>query len=233
MADTQNYLPTREADLLTWATNFNTQVAATPTAFGLTAGQATAFTALFTAFETAYNAANAPLTRSPVNITAKNTAKDNMIDGPGGIRELAAIIQAFPAINAHQIRELGLTVRDSSPSPIPAPTVAPEMDFIPTGTRTIRVRLHNEQTLNRKKPEGVKGATLFYHVGETAPAELNDWTFYTNTTKTVNDVELPAEIASGATVWFTAFWRNPKDQSGPATTPVSTKVQWGGLSMAA
>ena len=39
--------------------------------------------------------------------------------------------------------------------------------------------------------------------------------------------------AAGSTVWFTAFWRNPKDQSGPATTPVSTKVQWGGLSMAA
>jgi hypothetical protein len=40
-------------------------------------------------------------------------------------------------------------------------------------------------------------------------------------------------VDSGSTVWFTAFWRNRKDQAGPATTPVQTIMQFGGLSMAA
>ncbi len=233
MADTTNYLPTREADLVTWANNFNTKIAATPTAYGMTAAQATAFATLHTAWNTAYATANDPLTRSPVNIDAKNNAKSAMIDGPGGIRELAAVAQAYPPITSDELKRLGLTVRDASPSPIPAPTVSPEIDFMPTGTRTIRIRLHNETVLHVRKPDGVKGATVFYHVGETPPAELKDWTFHTNTTKTTLDVDLPAGVASGSQVWFTAFWRNPRDQSGPATTPVSTVVQFGGLSMAA
>ena len=233
MASSTDYLPSREADLVTWATNFNTKIGAAPTTYGMTAAQATAFTTLFNAFKTTYATANAPLTRSPVNITAKNVAKVNMIDGVGGIRVLAAVAQAYPPITPDQLTDLGLTVRDANPSPIPAPTVAPEIDFMPTGTRTIRIRMHNETVLHVRKPDGVKGATVFYHVGETAPPELKDWTFHTNTTKTVLDVDLPAGVASGSQVWFTAFWRNPRDQSGPATTPVSTVVQLGGLSMAA
>jgi hypothetical protein len=233
MASTNDYIPSRESDLVTWSTNFNAKIVAAPTSYGLVAAQATAYTALHNAFVTAYNVANAPLTRSPVNIEAKNTAKSNLIDGSGGIRVLAALVQAYPSITDAQLRELGLTVRDREPSPIPPPRVAPEMDFIPTGTRTIRIRLHNETTLRKKKPDGVKGATVFYHVGATAPAELTDWTFHENTTKTVLDVDLPADVAAGSQVWFTAFWFNPRAQSGPAATPQSTFVQYGGLSMAA
>jgi hypothetical protein len=236
MASSTDYLPSRESELVTFSTNFNAKIVATPTAYGLTAAQATAYTALHTAFTSAYQTANNPDTRSPSNITAKNTAKENLINGtPGseGIRELAAIAQAYPAITAEQLRELGLTVRDREPSPIPVPTVSPEIDFIPTGTRTIRIRMHNENSLRLKKPDGVKGATVFYHVGAAAPAELKDWTFHESTTRTSLDVDLPASVAAGSQVWFTAFWFNPRSQSGPAATPVSTFMQYGGLAAAA
>ena len=236
MASTTDYIPTPEAELVTWSTNFNTKIVAAPTTYGLTPAQATAYTALHTAYVTAYNTANAPLTRSPVNIEAKNTAKFNLIDGPpgsGAIRELAALVQAFPGITDAQLRELGLTVRDTQPTPIPPPEIAPEMDFVPTGTRTIRIRLHNETVLRRKKPEGVKGATVFYHVGETAPEQLSGWRFHESTTKTILNVDLPASVEPGRKVWFTAFWFNPRPQSGPACTPMSTFLQFGGLSMAA
>lgn len=233
MASSTDYLPSREADLVTFSTNFNAKIVAAPTSYGLVAAQATAYTALHTAFVTAYQTANNPDTRSPSNITAKNTAKENLVNGAGGIRQLVAIIQAYPSVTDRQLSDLGLTVRDHKPSPIPAPTVAPEIDFLPTGTRTIRIRMHNETTLRKKKPDGVKGATVFYHVGATAPNELKDWTFHTNTTKTTLDVDLPPSVAAGSQIWFTAFWRNPKDESGPATTPVSTFMNYGGLSMAA
>ena len=107
------------------------------------------------------------------------------------------------------------------------------MDFVPTGTRTIRIRLHNETVLRRKKPEGVKGATVFYHVGETAPEQLSAWTFHESTTKTILNVDLPASVEPGSKVWFTSFWFNPRSQSGPDCTPMSTFLQFGGLSMAA
>jgi hypothetical protein len=38
-----SFLPGREASLITWSNNFNTLISATPTAFGLTAAQATSF----------------------------------------------------------------------------------------------------------------------------------------------------------------------------------------------
>ena len=233
MPATTDYLPTREADLVTWANNWQLKISAAPTDYGLTALQATAFTTLHGVWNSSYATANDPGTRSPANIAAKNTAKEAMVDGPGGIRALAKLVQAHPGITAQQLTELGLTVRDAKPTPVPPPTVAPEIDFLPTGTRTIRIRLHNESTLSAAKPEGVRGASVFYHVGATPPAQLKDWTFCANITRTTLDVDLPAEVASGSMVWFTAFWRNPKDQSGPATTPVSTMVQFGGLSQAA
>lgn len=154
-----------------------------------------------------------------------------MVDGRGGIRDLAAIVQAAPGMTPARLSELGLTIRDREPSPIRAPGVAPEIDFIPTGMRAIRI--HNGSTLNRRKPEGVKGATILYHVGETAPEELSNWTYHESVTRTTLEVDLPASVAPGSKVWFTAFWFNPRPQAGPAATPVSTYLQFGGLSQIA
>src|SRR5580704_16235065 len=61
--------------LHTRATNFNALIVATPTAYGLTTVQATAYTALHTAFVTAYNAANSDSTRTPAGIITKDAAK--------------------------------------------------------------------------------------------------------------------------------------------------------------
>jgi hypothetical protein len=216
-----------------WSANFDARITANPTAYGLTAVQATFYNGLHTAFQTAWQAANENMTRTPSAIQTKNLAKADLVSGRGGIRELAGIVQKFPGTTNTERSDLGLTVRDAEPTPIPPPTVSPEIDFIPTGTRTIRIRLHNEVTLNRRKPEGVKGATVFYHVGATPPAELSEWTFHENVTRTTLDVNLPPSIAPGSQVWFTAFWFNPRAQSGPAATPVSTFMQFGGLSMAA
>src|SRR4030095_15264680 len=86
MANSTNFLPSREADLVTWSTNFNTKIVAAPTTYGLTAAQATAYTALHNAWTSAYQTANANSTRTPSSITAKNQEKVNLIDGVGGIR---------------------------------------------------------------------------------------------------------------------------------------------------
>ncbi len=229
MAD---YLPKREADFLAWAETFGTKITATPTVFGLTAAQATSYMTLFGAFESAFRTCRNEGSRTPVAIGEKKDAKDALIDGPGGIRKLVGIVQKAPGTTDPMRIDLGITVPDPA-TPIPAPTDSPEIDFTPTATRIVRVRLHNENTLHRKRPEGVKGAALFYHVGPTAPTEWKDWTFCENTTRTTVEIDLGASVPSGSTVWFTAQWFNPRMETGPATTPVSTVVQYGGLSMAA
>lgn len=226
----KDYVPKRESVLVTFSTNFNDKIRTGFAAYGLTSAQATAYDAKHDAFLTAYQTANNPDTRSPSNIVAKNMAKDALITE---LRRLAAIVQAYPAITPELLSELGLTIRDAEPSPIPAPTQAPGLDVLSAVGRTVKVRLHDAAApANRGKPDGVAGASIFSFVGESAPADLAQWEFEGNFTRTTVDVEFPTTVANGATVWFTARWFNPRMEMGPVSTPVSTNLP-GGLAMAA
>lgn len=226
-----SFLPGREASLITWSNNFSTLISATPTAFGLTAAQATAFATVNTAWVTAYNTAKNSLTRSPANIITKNQAKKTMI---AEARQLAGVIQKFPTITNTQRSELGLTV-PSTPSPIPVPSSAPAVEINSVSGWTVNVRLHDSTSGSKRgKPAGVSGASLFSFVGATAPADIASWKFEGNTGRTAKlQVTFDSSNAPGAKVWLTAFWFNNRKQSGPACDPISTNLQGGSVSMAA
>jgi hypothetical protein len=228
MAD---FLPSREASLVTWANNFSTLITATPTAFGLVAGQATSFATLNTAWVSAYNTAKAPTTRSPSNIQAKKTAKHALI---ANARQLAAIIQKYPSITNAQRSSLGLTV-PSAPSPVPPPSDAPAMEITSVSGWTVNFRLHDATTGSKRgKPAGVSGASIFSFVGATPPGDISAWKFEGSTSRTVKlQATFDSSTAPGTKVWLTAFWFNPRKQSGPACSPVSTNLQGGSVAMAA
>lgn len=226
----RDFIPSREAELVTWAENFATLLTAAPTDYGVTLEQAAACAALFGAFDMAYTAANNPATRSRVTVVTKNAAKDAMV---ADIRALARIIQASPLVNDTLRAQLGLTVRDPDPSPIPVPAEAPEMDILSVSGYTVRVRLHGVDLPGRAKPEGVEGAVVVSYVGQSPPQDINLWTFQGNTTRTTLDVTFPDDVAPGTTVWLRAFWYNPKAQAGPASPAMSTYLQIGNLPQAA
>lgn len=225
-----DFLPTREAELVTWSTNFNTLINDTPTAYGLTAAQGTAYEAFHNAFVNAYAEAQNPSTRTPSNIVAKNEAMTNL---KANARLLAGIVQKFPATTNAQRADLGLTLKSDEQSPINPPTDSPGMDIVSAVVRTVKVRMHDVANPTRRgKPAGVSGASVFSYVGATPPAEIAAWKFEGNTTRTTFDVQFDAAVASGSTVWICAFWYNPRAQSGPACAPVSTNLP-GGAVMAA
>src|SRR4051794_31947888 len=147
-----NFIPAREAALVTWSGTFATLISATPTAFGLTAAQATAFAAVNTARVAAYNTAKASLTRSPANIMGKNAAKRTLI---ANIRMLAAVVQKYPAITNTQRSQLGLTV-PTTPSPIPAPSTAPALEIMSVSGWTVKTKLRDSTSGSKRgKPAGV------------------------------------------------------------------------------
>lgn len=225
-----DYLPAREADLVTWVGTFSAWITATPTLVGLSAGQASTYATLKTAFVTAYNAANSDSTRTPAAIIAKNQAKDDVI---ANTRLLAGIIQKFPATTDVQRQELGLTVPVVGPTPVPPPAFAPAIDIVSVSGNTVTIRVHDSTSLRRGKPDGVKGMTVFSFVGENPPASTGSWVFEGSTTKkTTVDIAFPNTVAAGSKVWFVAFWFNNTAQSGPACEPVGTNLQ-GSSSMAA
>jgi hypothetical protein len=226
-----SFLPVREAELVTWSTNFNTKINATPTAYGLTAPQGTAYTTLHTAFVNAYNAANSDSTNSRSATVTKNTAKAALI---ANARLLAGIVQKYPGTTNTMRSDLGLTVRDTQPTPIPPPSTAPDIDIVSVSGNTVKLRLHdvNGSPSKRGKPAGVSGAAVFSFVGAAAPTDEGAWSFEGNASRTVVDVTFPPGTAPGAKVWFTAFWFNQRKQSGPASAPVGTNIP-GGSAMAA
>lgn len=222
-----DYLPTRESELLLWVDVFQTKIGAAPASFGISLPQSAGLTANFNDFEAKYLLLQDSATRTPLAIENKDQAKDKLLNDVNGVRKIAQYIQNNPATTDSQRVDLGLPVHDDQPSPVPAPVLSPQIDMQPPVVRTVRIRLHNEQTLgHRRKPEGVAGATIFSFVGPLPPAldDVGAWKFEMNTGKTTEEITFPSTVAAGATVWITASWYNQKGEQGPATPAVNVNL---------
>jgi hypothetical protein len=222
------YLGT-DAELYAGSQAFSTKISASPTSFGLVAAQATSYASLNAAWGTAYLLAVDPETRTKGAIAAKNQARANLRKMAS---DLAKIIDGTATVTDAQRLDLGLNVR-ATPAPIPAPSQAPNLDVAGRSGTTVTIKLHDGSASRRRKPAGVQGAAVFSHVGATPPADLANWKFEGNTTRTKVDVQFDAALAPGTLVWLCAFWFNPRAQSGPGCTPVSAILAGGGMQMAA
>jgi len=219
-----------EGDLVTTSANFASLITATPTVFGLTAAQATAYGVVNTAYATAYAAAIDPSTRTPVTVSAKNTARKNLRNEA---KLFAKIVEATLTVTDSQLLSLGLTPR-TAPAPVPVPSDGPSLRVVSVSGFIVKIRLGDAASGSKRgKPPGVSGAAVFSHVGETAPLDIGAWQFEGNTGRVTVDVQFPNTIAAGAKVWITSFWFNGRKQSGPLCAPVSTNLQGGSVSMAA
>jgi hypothetical protein len=223
------FLPRKDAALLAWSLNFSGLISSTPTAFGLTTAQATAYAALHSSFATALAAAD-PAVRTKSAVATKNAARAAL---KANARLLAKLIEGTASVTDSQKLALGLNVR-AAPAPIPPPATAPGLDVISVSAWTVKIRLHDTaSSAKRGKPPGVIGAAIFTYSGTTPPADIGSWQFEGNTGRTTIDISFPNTLAPGAKVWLTAFWFNGRKQSGPTTTPVSTNLPGGSVSMAA
>jgi len=220
--------PKKDAELLTWSDNFDQKITATPVVFGLTAPMAVAYNLLHVDFAAKYALATNANTNSATNIGNKNSAKEALLygtGGTGGAWELVNIIQAAPGTTDDMRRELALRTPDREQTPAPIPGTAPDLSIVSTMGRVVKIRLRDQaKPDNRGKPDKTQGATILYHVGEAAPSEVAQWVFLQNTSKTILDVEIPASVAAGSKVWFSAFWFNAKKQTSPSAIPEHTRV---------
>jgi hypothetical protein len=227
-------VPVKDSDLAAWTTNFSTRITATPAAFSLTSAQATAYATLSTAFIAAYAAANTPGSRSRSLVAAKDSAKEALLDSPGGARELYGFVQDSKSVTDANKELLNVLVRKTEPTPIPPPAIAPGIMVLSAEGRKLTIRLFDPATPNRRaRPFGVSGMSVFSFVGPTPPVDINAWKFEGNTSRTTVEVTFPESVPNWSTVWTTAFYFNNRKQSGPAAEPVSAALPGGGVSMAA
>jgi hypothetical protein len=125
----------------------------------------TGLAALNTAFQTAYTASTEPTTRTSVTIAATDTARVNAL---AVVRPLAVQCSLNAGVSDGNKTALGVTVRKTTPTPIPAPTTSPTLSLV--------AAIHNQHTLtyrdqatptSKAKPFGAVALELWQAIGTT------------------------------------------------------------------
>jgi hypothetical protein len=222
-----NFPPQKDSELFTMAANASTKITATPTAYGLSAPQATALAAASTAYDTAYNLAVDPVTRTKAKISAKNDAKKALVQN---LRDLNRFVQATKTVSDEKKIEIGFPVY-SSRTPIPPPSDAPVVKSVVTVGRRTTLKLRGLAGERRGRPAGVQGALIVSFNGDIPPVDLGLWKIEGLTTRTDFEIMWGATIPAGSQLWVAAAWYSPRGQAGPACDPISVAIG-GGLSVA-
>jgi hypothetical protein len=219
-------VPTLNAALAAWSINFNTRGVAAPEDVDLTAPQMAQYTSVHTPFISAFNACNAEGAKSHALVLARNSAKAALLPYA---RFLYGTIKANPNVSDETKALFGVHVNDVHPTPIPPPAMKAAILLQGVDGHSVDARIVDPAVPTRRAwPDGVRGATIFSHVGETVPASLTDWVFQASVTRPEVRIDFPSSVAPGSKVFLLAFFVNNRLQSGPASDAVSTYIQFGG-----
>src|SRR5688572_16323958 len=193
-------VPTTDARLAQYSTNFQSRGTSAPLDFSLTAAQMTQYTTLHDLFMAAYDAAKAVGARNKSLVTAKNDAKWNLIPYA---RELYAQIQVSPAVTNANKELIGVVVRDTEPSPQPPPALAPLVTPLGVVGRIARFKIADAQFPNsRRKPVNAMGATIMAATGPVAPpAGDPGWAVQGQTGRNTFLVQFPNSVEPGTPCW--------------------------------
>lgn len=224
-----DYVPTREGELLAWSNNIATKLVADPTAYGLEAKDATDYQLVQQAFAAAYALATDPATRTPVNIRDKTEKKQALI---AATRPLVQTLQNWSGMTNGKRKDLDIPLRDNEPTPIGIPTEMPVLRVTEVSQRVLDLELLNQEN-EKRKPNGVRSAWLYTHVGADPSPDLTQWKFEGESTRSNPQIVFPESVAPGTEVWVTALWVNPTGKPGPACAPVKSYTGHDGLSQAA
>lgn len=145
-------------------------------------------------------------------------------------RELYALISANQSISDADKTLVGVHVRNTPPSPIPAPTVRPGVVVSSVVGRTVYTTIHESASSpKRRKPAEAVQAYVYWFAGEDYPSDAANWQFAGPANKADFNFTVPNTVAGGALVWICAAWVSRRGDSGPMSVPISTNVQGGGV----
>jgi len=206
-----------------WSANFEALVAVNYASYGLTNGQATAYTTSNTAWQAAYAAAINPATRTPVTIAAKDTQRAAT---EALARQLAQIAKADPDTSDEDLVALGITVNKFPPTPVATPTSFPLLDFLAATPGQHRLQWRDSDTpTTRRKPVGAVAMELWGNVG-TEPAPTPEGAvFLGDYSKTPFVVDLEIEDR-GKTITYFGRWKTQTNLVGPWSDGVSFEIGW-------
>ena len=208
-----SYIPLKIAIYAAWMLNFSTKLTAAPATYGLVAGDASAVAAQYSVFSAAYAISSAPATRTSVTVANTQTSRNALSIL---VRNYARIILANSGVADSDKTALGLTIKDTHPTPIPTPGTSPVIAFVGAtpGQLTLTFRDTGSSLKSRSKPAGVTALQMFILFATTAPATPDATPFFGLVTRSPFAVDVPpADVGKDA--WIYGRWLNAKGKPGP------------------
>lgn len=217
------YIPASDADFDAWIVNFSTLLTADPTAYGEDAASALVVQTAADTWTAAYLAATDPGTRTTPTIAAKDAAR---VDADAAARPVAQRINANTSVTNMQREDLGITVRKTTRTPVPAPITAPALTLRSAIPNQHELSIRDETTPTTKaKPFGVVGVELHRAIGVAPAVDPAATSFLNVTTKTPTWQQTdPGDAGSTVTYfarWITRSGPGGEAQRGPWSAPLS------------
>lgn len=213
-----DYIPAGDADFQAWAQNFSTKITATPTAYGLIAGQATTFAGLLVTYIAALASATNPGTRTSVTVAAKDTARANL---QANARLLVNIVQGTSTVTPTQKTDLGITVRKTTRTPIPPPATRPLQTVVRSNGPVLDFRINDELTPDsRAFPFGAPLCQVFLKLGASPGTDVTTYELLATVGRSVVALDV-TDVAEGAIMNFISRFINRRGEPGPQSDMVT------------
>lgn len=207
-----SYIPTREAELVTWAVNFDTLVTAAPATYGLVAADAASIHTYVAAFTAAYTLASDPVTRTLGTVADKDAKKAAML---AVLRSYSQRIKLNAGVADIDKANLGIPVGNAPPAPVPPPATYPLVSLAIPAALQIECRIRDSATPDSAaKPGGAIGAQVFVSTAATPPNDATTWKFAGFATRRSFVIDFDnADATKIAHVIMR--WQNRRGQAGP------------------
>lgn len=212
------YIPARDADLSVWAGNFSNVLTLNQPTYLIVGAALATLQANITSYQAALVIASDPGTKTKVTVATKDAARTLMLSN---IRLVAAQIQAIPGITPGDLSAAGLTVRDTTKTPIPPPLTFPIISLLGVAGGMLRLSLADELTPTvKRKPTGVLSCLLVCAASPDVPADSYDGIPLAVVGRVPTSISLSALTAN--TVYnMRGVWMNRRGDRGPLSAPVS------------
>jgi hypothetical protein len=206
------YIPTKDNEFSVWSANFALVLSTAYAAYGLAASDATAISAADATWQAAYAVATTEATRTKVTVAAKDLARNQC---KALERGYANVIQANSGITQDQKADLGLTIRDTTKSPIPAPTTSPILTIVGATPGQLTVRYADQNTPSaRKKPVGAIALQLFAATSATVISDPSTLPLKASVTRNPVGLDFVSGDA-GKTAYIAGRWITRRGLVGP------------------
>lgn len=220
MAD---YIPRDDAGFDTWQTQFATYLNANLAALGLTPldPDVTALNTARTDWQTKYPAHIAAQNAARTAREAKQTSRSAYEEV---IRRLTQRLQASDQVDDSERQALGITVRDTEPTPVGPPTTRPVLEADTSQRLRILVSFFDEGASGQTaKPAGVRGCEIWVKIGDPPPADLDDCQYLATDTATPYLAQFTGADA-GKTAHFIGRWVSTRGEPGPISETLSATI---------